>query len=197
MANKNKATHLGQCQCCGRTQKLPDDKLSKHGYTVDFGYFSGICRGSGYLPFESSCDQVERYIREAEEVLTRFKMDIALWSAPSLELGKVWFHEYDRRRGMYRWRYVDITCAEHTTGTGSFSWLTFTYVDHEGKTQRFPEYGTYSSVADFVNARNLDYVKRELQPRAASIERYIDWQVRRVQEWKSVPLTPVRPEVRL
>lgn len=44
--NANKATHSGECQCCGRKQKLPKGRLSNHGYTVEWGFFSGTCFGA-------------------------------------------------------------------------------------------------------------------------------------------------------
>lgn len=47
-----KATHSGTCQCCGRVQKLPNGRLSNHGYTVDWGFFNGTCGGSKELPLE-------------------------------------------------------------------------------------------------------------------------------------------------
>lgn len=48
----DKSTHLGECQICGSQQCLPNGKLAKHGYNVEYGFFSGVCCGSGYLPFE-------------------------------------------------------------------------------------------------------------------------------------------------
>jgi len=47
-----KSTHSGTCQICGSLQALPSDVLSKHGYTVDHGYFNGVCIGQGHQPLE-------------------------------------------------------------------------------------------------------------------------------------------------
>jgi len=47
-----KATHYGTCQICNNKQKAPDGLLSKHGYTVDYGFFNGVCHGAEHLPFE-------------------------------------------------------------------------------------------------------------------------------------------------
>lgn len=46
------ATHKGTCQACGRLQKLPKGRLSNHGYTVDWGFFQGVCSGAKALPLE-------------------------------------------------------------------------------------------------------------------------------------------------
>ena len=37
---------------------LPGGVLSKHGYTVQWGFFSGVCNGAGHLPFEQSKDAI-------------------------------------------------------------------------------------------------------------------------------------------
>lgn len=49
-----KATHNGTCQACGRVQAVNNKtgRLAKHGYTVDYGYFSGTCSGSDKAPLE-------------------------------------------------------------------------------------------------------------------------------------------------
>lgn len=48
-----KATHNGTCQLCGRVHAYNESRgLAKHGYTVEWGYFSGTCHGSGRQPLE-------------------------------------------------------------------------------------------------------------------------------------------------
>jgi hypothetical protein len=58
----NKSTHRGTCQACGRVQcvTLHKDTLAKHGYTVDWGYFNGVCQGAEAKPLE-----VERTLTDA------------------------------------------------------------------------------------------------------------------------------------
>lgn len=55
---KNSATHRGVCQICGKVHKVNvhTGLLAEHGYTLDFGYFSGSCIGSNQLPINVSCD---------------------------------------------------------------------------------------------------------------------------------------------
>ncbi len=64
----NKATHRGTCQACGRVQAIRPDVgfVAKHGYTVDWGFFNGICAGADVTPMEydttlalSICAQLE------------------------------------------------------------------------------------------------------------------------------------------
>lgn len=42
----------GHCSCCGNEQAVVKGGMAKHGYTVDFGYFSGVCSGAGKAPME-------------------------------------------------------------------------------------------------------------------------------------------------
>ena len=56
-----KHTHKGHCQCCGRVQAVRNNNglLAKHGYTVDYGFFDGVCDGSDNLPLEVDKDLAE------------------------------------------------------------------------------------------------------------------------------------------
>lgn len=56
----HKLSYIGECQICGRTQKLPNGLVAKHGYKVDphSGQFMGVCAGSDNKPYEESCDLI-------------------------------------------------------------------------------------------------------------------------------------------
>src|ERR1700731_1581319 len=51
----------GHCQACGRIQVVLSTTglLAQHGYTVRSGYFSGVCRGSAWLPLESQRSRLD------------------------------------------------------------------------------------------------------------------------------------------
>jgi hypothetical protein len=67
------ATHIGICQVCGSTQMLPNGRLAKHGYVVQYGWgFQGVCQGSGYLPFEQSCDEAKKMTAYAEASIAAY-----------------------------------------------------------------------------------------------------------------------------
>lgn len=56
-----KATHNGTCQVCGRVQAVGvnSGNLAKHGYTVQWNFFSGTCEGADRAPMEKArgyCD---------------------------------------------------------------------------------------------------------------------------------------------
>jgi len=62
-------THKGTCQLCGRIQAVNNKtgEIAKHGYTVDYGFFSGTCRGSGYLPLQQDRAELDSQIKSWEE----------------------------------------------------------------------------------------------------------------------------------
>ena len=49
-----KHTHTGTCQLCGRNHAVNNATglLAKHGYTVDWGFFHGVCEGANHLPLQ-------------------------------------------------------------------------------------------------------------------------------------------------
>lgn len=57
----------GNCQCCGRRQAVLDTGLmSKHGYTVDNGWFNGVCNGQRHQPMQKDrthTDAVIEHVR--------------------------------------------------------------------------------------------------------------------------------------
>ena len=66
---KTTHTHRGHCQACGRVQAVDtaNNLLAKHGYTVDFGYFDGVCTGSDKKPLEVDKSFSEATIVEISE----------------------------------------------------------------------------------------------------------------------------------
>lgn len=211
-----KATHSGHCQACGSLQKLPNDRLSKHGYTVTHGYFSGVCRGAGHEPFEVSCDLVKRFVEEAraqlisvEDFQTKLRKPVTEPSA-FFRTSKAHpkGHHYGRTRGDWTRLPVTETVVPFLDGDGSYSkftregdtaWKSFTaqregykpYVDHriEPVTSEVSHaYGqTLLEVCTAANRVYADWLEHEID----SLSRYIEWQTERVKAWKPAPLLPV------
>lgn len=108
------AEFFGTCQCCGAVQKLPKGVLSLHGYTVSHGFFAGVCRGARYQPFEKSCDQVKRYIDEAQRSISELK---ATREAILSETAIAYVHVYQgsrRGRSSYEWMRLPVTAEPCT-----------------------------------------------------------------------------------
>ena len=76
-------THTGTCQLCGREHAInvKTGEIAKHGYTVDYGFFSGTCRGAGYQPLQISREHldnnIERWEKGANLDLAKTAADIA------------------------------------------------------------------------------------------------------------------------
>jgi len=70
---------LGNCQVCGRLQAV-NHGMSKHGYTVNNGWFNGICSGENELPMQKDktvtiqiCDNILDGILELENLVISLK----------------------------------------------------------------------------------------------------------------------------
>ena len=54
----------GNCQCCGRQQAVKNGRMAKHGYTVERGWFAGVCSGERYAPMQVSREQTDKVIAD-------------------------------------------------------------------------------------------------------------------------------------
>ena len=192
-----KSTHIGSCQCCGSIQKLPDGRLSTHGYHVRWGFFDGICRGTQVLPYERSCDLIKGFIESAQGRKADLEAYIASLLQPATE-PRGWWHQYisgdgHRSRSGYKWIKVELRKVEKSYADGT-KYVEEVYVDHQGKEQALYRSGYYGYEKDLlVIATNLNalYVERDCKPMLEQLESYIKWQQKRVANWKLVELKPV------
>ncbi len=60
----SKIQYRGNCQCCGRQQAVVGGLMSKHGYTVEHGWFNGVCSGNYYQPMQFNRDKADRIVLE-------------------------------------------------------------------------------------------------------------------------------------
>lgn len=183
-----KATHIGTCQCCGNQQKLPNGVLSKHGYTVEHGWFEGTCFGSGHLPFEQSCGLIEQLIERAEEKCEELREEIEYWG---FQTDIVRRHDYVRgERGMNSyWKWVEVGVLQTEDGR-------FVYEDRAEKLRHDSYLGINwdsddKSKAAYVRYNNRPWLNK-LREQLANTEQYIDWQKHRVATWKPAELTPIK-----
>ena len=54
----------GNCQCCGRQQAVKNGRMAKHGYTVERGWFAGVCSGERFAPMQVSREQTDKVIAD-------------------------------------------------------------------------------------------------------------------------------------
>lgn len=57
----------GNCQCCGREHAIVNGKMAKHGYTVECGWFQGVCIGQHFAPIQVSREQADKLIASVRE----------------------------------------------------------------------------------------------------------------------------------
>jgi hypothetical protein len=54
----------GNCQCCGRQQAVKNGMMAKHGYTVEHGWFNGVCSGERHAPIQVSRAETDKIIAD-------------------------------------------------------------------------------------------------------------------------------------
>lgn len=185
-----KATNQGHCQVCGRLQRLPDGVLAKHGYTAKWGFFAGVCWGSQHKPFEESIALIEEAIKRARETAKGLR---AQADAVEGSCERVWINEFVRSTHRYVWRELPI-------GDVSFDEFgNISYVDLDGKPkhvrthtsryQRTHEQVIEAAIGSLNKERALD-----LRNLAAEHEKYVQWQLGRIEGWRPHPekLIPVK-----
>lgn len=184
-----KATNKGTCQICGRIQKLPDGRLSQHGYTTRWGFFSGVCCGSGQLPFEQSKDLVDGAIEGAEKRLASIQAEQETLRAP-VAPGETtaWKKVHTGDLGG-SWHQVQVSAEQvpYSDGRGSFTRFHRTVVKGERVPQTaWTECGnpTLEEVIRRMNSRRAD----DLEGAVTQLRQYCSWQRQRIAQWKPAPL---------
>ncbi len=186
-----KATNKGTCQCCGAIQKLPNGKLSKHGYTVDWGMFSGTCQGAGELPFEQSFELIEYFIDLAQKSVTKLLLEVNE-VAESVDPTSVWYYKYIKYSGgQYVWEkraiILDSVLSENYT---RWLWETLETDNYDVNRGSGGVGNGKSLIEDVVKYENAKYIK-SLKKRVDGILNYIQWQEGRIVDWKEEPLKPL------
>jgi hypothetical protein len=207
--SKSAATHSGHCQACNSLQKLPNGKLSLHGYTVGHGFFSGICPGSKELPYEKSHALIKTFMQNAERHLGDVQTLQAMYRKPA-ESTTCWVHPYIAAnwrgfRGGHVWMKAEIR-ADDSAWTG----VNEKYLECDHATEIV--FTNSHPMADDMRRRCVleRYVKKSkldllaiatkqnsayadfLESEVKSLQRYIAWQRMRISAWvPDAPLLPV------
>lgn len=186
---------------------LPNGVLSKHGYTVQWGFFQGICPGSGRLPFEQSTDAIADAIANVKRQIVCTKASIAQvedLSNPINDGSNVWVRIYT---DAYRWVKaklhdfsVDSVTYSRPHAKCSFTTLESFYKRGYGRnaneqapiTEKVEAYDaawempTLQHWARFLNRKMAAQWASEVKQR----EGWVSWQNERVKNWKPEALTP-------
>ena len=200
--NTNRATHKGTCQICGCTQLLPKGRLSLHGYTTKWGFFSGICAGANHLPFEQSKDQIAAAVAHVEADIKATEAEIAQLRDINSEINdgsKVWCNVYFSRLG-HVWKQLQVevtskTCeyTKNTTTSATAKYedkaCKFSVRPHEIGQYDYAAKNSLKTVREWSHYANESYA-RHLGKTNAQRRDYVNWQNARMANWTPQPLTP-------
>lgn len=90
----------GNCPCCGREQAvMAGGRMSKHGYTVDNGWFNGVCSGERYAPMQTQREVTDRIVKEVREEVAALEARAADLRSGRVTLGLVQKPNTYTRRG--------------------------------------------------------------------------------------------------
>ncbi|MEJ7804427.1 MAG: hypothetical protein WKG03_00685 [Telluria sp.] len=184
------AEYFGNCQICGNRQKSSEHAIAKHGYTIQHGWQSGACWGSGHKPIQVSCDRIESALENARLYIKTTTAKIAELTAKPLD-GKGALYAYVKRTSL-----VDSTTynawALVTIETNEKGNLCLRSTD--GKTI----YTTYrptmqrDELIARLTAHHIEWLRRTI----IESEESIDYLTDRIAKWKPTDLTLVTPEDR-
>jgi hypothetical protein len=182
----DRATHRGTCQVCGRLQKLPAGKLSKHGYTKRWGFFEGTCPGAHYRPFEQAFDRIQVAIDRTKGQIADLQDQQAQLRGP-IDSNLAPYHKYDPYLGGYYESTVIVDLANGAIRLTEKS----SDPSKPGKVHWGNQYGCFGTVEQAIrklrDQRN-DRIVRDIQRR----NEYVQWQEKRIAEWKPGELQPVK-----
>jgi hypothetical protein len=172
-----KATHKGTCQVCGSIQMLPSGVLSNHGYTVQWGFFEGVCNGAKALPYEVSTNVIDFAIQRAKSIIQTCKDEIQSLNVQP----EAWSYVYSRKHKAYYWMIVEL----NEDGTK--------YLNPESNSW---ESHSYHNDAGMIVWNGVDEIKyemsklriKELNNKIKKVKEYIQWQENRIKNWEPKPL---------
>lgn len=186
-----KATHKGTCQVCGRVHRInvKSGMLAKHGYTIDWGWFNGVCSGADNLPYEKSCELVKRSIEQAEDYKRKLADEITEtenWTVDS----EIIYREYLSYTEAPKGGYYNVKARIVKDST----WRTFgVEFEFGGKIYRKAnkECMTGHTAESLLNASRERRIK-VLKTHIKNTDNYIALQQKRVDNWKEAELIEIK-----
>lgn len=86
----NKTQTRGNCPCCGRDQAvLASGRMSKHGYTVENGWFNGVCGGDRFAPMQVQREVTDQIVAQVRDDVKKLEARAAALKAGRETLGLV------------------------------------------------------------------------------------------------------------
>lgn len=161
----------GSCQVCEKVHKINEHGvLAKHGYRVRFGFFEGVCPGSGEKPYELSCEFLRKHIVNVSQGIEKLNIVLETLSENTTES---YLRLYSN--GHHHWSKGQVVEVD-----GDF------YFDNGSSRVCLRTYQVYAqSVVDAVKILNKIKSKSVAQ-QIRQTSRYIEYQQKRVDLWGTV-----------
>lgn len=187
-----KATHQGECQICGSTQKLPKGVLSLHGYDVRYHFFNGVCAGAKHLPFEQSKDLIAGHVARVTETANELETESQSWKdGRMIDGNKAWYRVYNRRLATYSWMQVEIFAEEFKSSVVDHTILLFNWINpHDNRKERLNFTGFPKTIDEARKSLNVSYAGH-LDHQIRGMRQYCKWQEERMQNWTIKPLKAI------
>jgi len=199
---KTTHTHKGVCQVCGLVHAVDNKSnlLAKHGYTVSWGFFNGICDGADNLPLQLSRSLVDSTIDGLlEKIATNNLLLADIWNwKPELVYG---FVDSEGNRIKYKSEYFydwDIVHIENKND----KWGAKQFIRDNNKTVVYElfefidicsssydsEYGYYKfEYSDFINEWRIDR-KAALVWENQQMQNHIEFLKEQIDKYHGKPL---------
>jgi hypothetical protein len=194
-------THTGECQVCGRRQAaaISSNRIAKHGYTKQWGFFTGTCWGADNLPLELAHDLLNEAIVRATRHIKGLEAEIAHTKALPATHGfyVAWIRDRTNPAtgrhtlGIYQRVPVIYLEVEKDFSDGSGTYCAVQIWNRE-MTERYDQDRDNESI-DAVKKASESREKyiEGLQEDIRQVEKYIEWQRTRIREWTQRELTPI------
>ena len=89
------------CQICGREQAvLKSGRMSKHGYTVDHGWFNGVCSGEYHVPVQVSREETDKMCADIRSQVATIRMQADAMEAGTIDPVSVYDTKYVERKSV-------------------------------------------------------------------------------------------------
>lgn len=196
-----KATHYGICQVCGSRQKLPNGKLSKHGYDVEHGFFNGVCYGADHLPFEQSKDLIDHDIKRCHEKIQELTaMCVVVRGDETHIYLNEWRPAGRHGRGYHIWcshKVEDVEINWHiqyTNGLGKKERGDYYFNEKEHRElYAAPEGEARDALRKKMVIKHMNNKRAEaFEETIRKIKNHITWQEIRIKDWEPKELDPIQ-----
>lgn len=181
-----KAIYKGECQICGRVQKLPKNLLAQHGYSVDWNMFQGVCSGSKELPYEKSCELIKTILPHVKKQLNHLEEKKIMLMKPATSnkcFDLIWIR--CGKNASYQWVEGELIKEERSNVQNTYHWneiyISYKYMNILNKNKVQTESDNLLDVATKLNRR---YVENKLNSTIEEIRRYHTWLTKKIDNWK-------------